>query len=732
MPRVNHKRLKQLIYEKKSKITDQQLFTSRLLAGHFEDIAAVQTKRYKYNRFVRVNLVWQPEGDYTAFTDNRDIYINTGHPSITKQNFTRQDRYYCVCGLFSHELGHVLYTDFLTGQTHHNYLEEYRWYPERPTLKSQKDISNEQKIWEYVKTNPQSLKMVQMIAHSISNILEDGYIENRVLSNFSGILGYSLTFRRDQIFGQIDTVSDLRKKENDTEKPQHIFESILQIMFQYVKYGKIKYGEALLTDECIQVIFSLLFDLDQALMNPSSKARFNTVNIVLIRCWDYIKDFIETYQESIDSNQEDDIQPLAQILQSIIGISDPGTGNSEPVSEPNISLCPLADKNTRNQTKNLLEMEIETEETGNPFNNSGNISQESKINVTEYEKGRILYRQTDRISMPTGGGIIYTKNDQIDHYEGAAKDIERILDKMAEKDTYSQLEDERTQELNELAQSISYGDIHTGISVKINRISSVNEKLIEQYNQISTPLIAISRQLQRNILRQLKDKQRDGKETGLIMGKHLDFHSFVRNDGKIFYRNNLPAGTPKISVGLLLDESGSMSSCDRITYARAAAIILYDFCQSLHIPIMVYGHSSSYNNDIVELYSYTEFDSIDSNDKYRLMDISARNNNRDGAALRFVAERLSRRSEEIRLLIIVSDGQPNHDDYFGSSAEEDLRGIKTEYRRKGIIFIAAAIGNDKENIKRIYGDSFLDITDLQTLPITLTSVLKRYLQKYID
>lgn len=34
--------------------------------------------------------------------------------------------------------------------------------------------------------------MVQMIAHYISNVIEDGYIENRVLNNFPGTLGYGL------------------------------------------------------------------------------------------------------------------------------------------------------------------------------------------------------------------------------------------------------------------------------------------------------------------------------------------------------------------------------------------------------------------------------------------------------------------------------------------------------------------------------------------------------------
>lgn len=130
------------------------------------------------------------------------------------------------------------------------------------------------------------------------------------------------------------------------------------------------------------------------------------------------------------------------------------------------------------------------------------------------------------------------------------------------------------------------------------------------------------------------------------MGRRLDAHALCRNDGKVFYKNALPNDIPQLSVALLLDESGSMSCGDRATYARAAAIILYDFCQELDIPIMVYGHSTGYSTG-VDLYSYAEFESFDRDDKYRMMDISARGSNRDGAALRFVAEQLSRRTEEI-------------------------------------------------------------------------------------
>ena len=120
--------------------------------------------------------------------------------------------------------------------------------------------------------------------------------------------------------------------------------------------------------------------------------------------------------------------------------------------------------------------------------------------------------------------------------------------------------------------------------------------------------------------------------------------------------------------------------------------------------------------------------SIDKNDKYRLMDISARGSNRDGAALRYVAEQLSKREEEVRILILVSDGQPADSGYCSTAAEENLRGIKQEYKRKGLLFVAAAFGDGKQNIERIYGDSILDITDLDQRPVKLTAVIKRFLR----
>ena len=104
MARVNHKKIKQLIAQKQKTITDRQFFTSRALAAHLEDIAAAQTKRYGYRRRVKVRTVWKPKESRTACTDNGLVWVNAGHPSVTRHK-TRQERYEQVCGLYTHELG---------------------------------------------------------------------------------------------------------------------------------------------------------------------------------------------------------------------------------------------------------------------------------------------------------------------------------------------------------------------------------------------------------------------------------------------------------------------------------------------------------------------------------------------------------------------------------------------------------------------------------------------------
>lgn len=723
MTRVNHKKVKQLIQQKRGRITDQEFFTSRLLALHLEDMVAAQTKRYGASRRVRVRLLWQPDNTDLAYTDNLIITINAGNPAVTEFP-TRGERYQMVLGLFAHELGHCLYTDFLAQQTYRNALSACRWYPDKPALTRVLDVKNEREFWEYAQKDPQNLALLGRVAHEINNVLEDAAMENRVLERFPGTLGQALDFVRAWQWREMPTVTLLKERE---AQGTPMFYCLLQMFLSYGKFGELKYGEEPLNEEHIQTVFELLPLLDDDLRATSGKARWNTVNCILIRCWEHVREYLEAlkrrYEEKKASGGTGSVfSQLEEELSTLVGGSTRGEGFTAPVSEESEEPS-LPQPEQREKTHTLAGGTLSAEGAA-PDENAAESP--GKQEITPEETGRMPLMETDRVSEPMGGGIEVNRDYHPELSNTVEAEMERLLDTMAEKTVCQELEQNRLSELNREAQSISYGDIHKGVAIRVNRMTEVPPEMVTQYNAIAGPLLAISKQLQKSLLRQLRDQQRGGKQTGLLMGRRLDAHALFRSDGKVFTKNALPSQPPEMAVGLLLDESGSMASCDRATYARASAIILYDFCQALHVPVMVYGHTTG--KDSVELYSYSEFDAIDREDKYRLVDISARGSNRDGAALRFVAERLSHRPEELKLLILVSDGQPADTGYYGTAAEEDLRGIQQEYRRKGILFVAAAIGDDKENMERIYGDSFLDITDLHQLPVKLTQAVKRFLR----
>ena len=70
MARVNHKYIRRCLQGKTNTMTDRQFFTQRIFAGHLEDIAAAQTRRYQYNRRIRVKVIWDSDNEYIAGTNN--------------------------------------------------------------------------------------------------------------------------------------------------------------------------------------------------------------------------------------------------------------------------------------------------------------------------------------------------------------------------------------------------------------------------------------------------------------------------------------------------------------------------------------------------------------------------------------------------------------------------------------------------------------------------------------
>ena len=365
------------------------------------------------------------------------------------------------------------------------------------------------------------------------------------------------------------------------------------------------------------------------------------------------------------------------------------------------------------------------------INPGSSSSSPKKQAVHGAEGGRIADHDGSVEDMSSGDEEVTFEEIEADgDYSRSAQEVSDLLGKMISAMASKALEERTAKELTSEIATMDMGSAHKGISCKVQRIAQVTPEMKESYAETAKELEGIAKKLARKVSQKLKEREQSDKMEGLFLGR-LDTRALLRNDGKMFYRNKKAEDLKKMAVGILVDESGSMCWGSRATSARAAAIVLYNFCEILELPVMVYGHTADESGwGSVTLLDYSDFKGgYDKDDKYRLMDISARSNNRDGYALKYMYEKIKSRPEEQKIVFVISDGQPAASGYSGRNAEDDMRKLRDAAFRKGIVTFAAAIGNDKDNIQRIYREGFLDISDLNELPVTLTNLLVRYLKK---
>ena len=686
--RTSHTAIRRMIRNEKNKLTDEQVFASARYAAYLTDIAEGITKRYKRNS--RVITFWDTsENAPVADTNNRIINLNCGN-RLSMSFPTKSLKADSLLGIIGHECGHILFSDFTMLDTFHQAIQDGRFYPHEPEDLSELQQDNLEEILNAFADSDKAVNQaVTSVCHTLVNIMEDVYIESKMCSAFSG------TVKTGILLNNLRFAEEITPIQEEIDQQHHGVFIIINLLIQYAKTGDIlnlnnykgPYLDALY--QCIPY-------LDDAAYDDDSRTRYDAANHMLLILWPFMDSYIKQIREDQINHTSNAKEEMEKQLAACLPLPQL-TGRPVPNAEK-LPASPLPDDEL-----NHLEQ------------------------VLDYENGRLALQKTDNISDHGNGGISRTNDySGAGYVSQAAEDMDRMMTRLAEDIVYPRYEQELTEELQKEADKIRYGNAHKGIHVNINRMPYVDPSYMTAYQRISPQLLLISRQLQRQVSQLLKDYKSGGRLDNLPMGKRINVRNTIHNDGRIFYKMKLPNDQTDIAVAILNDESGSMASDNRITCARAASIILLDFCRKLDIPVAIYGHTTS--GEDVELYAYAEYDSMDDKDAFRLMDMSARGSNRDGAALRYVAERLLTRPEAVKLLILISDGQPAACGYYGTEAEADLRGIKKEYTNKGIRMFAAAIGDDKPNIQRIYGDSFLDITNPEKLPLHLGKLMIQHIR----
>lgn len=186
--------------------------------------------------------------------------------------------------------------------------------------------------------------------------------------------------------------------------------------------------------------------------------------------------------------------------------------------------------------------------------------------------------------------------------------------------------------------------------------------------------------------------------------------------------------TNKVTVCVLVDESGSMSG-KRERTARDAAILLYESLKDLcGIDLFIYGHTA----DVTE-YGSTEVRSYiepGKKNKLSLCNIQARWENRDGDAILGVARRVRKHTQDKCLMFVLSDGQPCASDYWGAAAINDSAQKIQQAKALGFDIMQITISGDISHTKRMFGKDYIDLRNsVDELPEKLGKLIRDHVMK---
>ena len=238
------------------------------------------------------------------------------------------------------------------------------------------------------------------------------------------------------------TVTQLKERE---AQGTPVFTASSSCSSPYGKFGgaEVRSG-ASLSEEHIQTVFELLPLLDDDLRTPSGKGRWDTVNRILIRCWEHVREYLEAlkrrYEEKKASGGTGSVfSQLEEELSTLVGGSTRGEELRPRVRGVGRTFPPQPEKREKTHALADGNPSGEDENSGEKLSTAG-VSSESaagnrsgKQEITPEEQGRMPLMETDRVSEPMGGGM-EVNGDYTPEVSGTVEtEMERLLDTMAER-----------------------------------------------------------------------------------------------------------------------------------------------------------------------------------------------------------------------------------------------------------------------------------------------------------
>lgn len=780
--------IKRILKENKDELPAEKILLSAENIRRGQNVINAITGRYGPEKAVYAPTL---QDEAVAYTDGRKIVVNLGHEMVTTEEDIKGKRR-IEQGLYSHECGHVLFTDF---DVHKKTLESWEEakkilfacnlfpYFDENIFKEMNDI---------FKDYPQIIESIFLFT---SNVFEDAYIEDKLKKLYKGSILTSIDYAADKLRKrQLEKADfnwgnccimiardclpkEIYDKQPEYEKVKKLHEANMNGFCSYtdrmgrafsvmfVLWEKIKpeIEEAIKQQKIADYISNMIGDALKNLKNQEQKDGMASSKTAPPNSFNSDSSS-KSSSNSNQANESDDNSDDKKDLTSADGnksdenkdgsdgadnskgadnqTNETGkTGETERSSKSdkgnkkNDSTNGKKDYQQRSLFDDLFDFDgsSDSDDNGQKSNNTdntGNVELKVIDNGKDYnaEIGNGEIRQIDEdeyfnnLNSVSDAIFDNEKTNVGDVFSDEAGLISQALNEIVSNtpDYAEKIAD--SVELREIRNT----DFHKYVDANVYHIRCGNR---DTYNDIVAKenVLRISKNLQRKVKKDLFERRKGSVKHNLYSGKNIDLRAICNGSNKVFMQNKLPNNKPLLAASVLIDQSGSMCGT-KIYKATVAAMMLEDFCRNLNIPCSVTGHCTSAST--VNIYDYIDFGERNPNAKERLAAISCGGCNRDGYAIRYVANKLAKRSEETKLLFIVSDGLPNHSNYGTHELIADLADMNKRNRNNGIIIVPICI--EKSCLKElsfIYGSSLVDATDLQKFPVKLNTILARELKK---
>lgn len=190
----------------------------------------------------------------------------------------------------------------------------------------------------------------------------------------------------------------------------------------------------------------------------------------------------------------------------------------------------------------------------------------------------------------------------------------------------------------------------------------------------------------------------DSRRTGLMKGRLSSnlLTMAVDERPRPFYKKNSPAKNLDAVFGLLVD--GSASMMDKLDETKEAVLLFHDVLRQLSVRHEI----SSYYEDAEQATKDIQpnvfglmhtFEDVHKDDGMTILSFETNEDNRDGFAIRWMADRLVKRGEKHKFLLVFSDGEPSAFGY-DRNGILDTREAVMEVEKQGISVIHLFLSTD--------------------------------------